>query len=75
MIPELVGALGLIAAAVITGMFRRLRKENGDSHGKALDMLEDISETVHEIDEQLDEVIEWQEEHQKYHDRKARTPR
>ncbi len=33
MIPELVGALGLIAAAVITGMFRRLWREYGDSHG------------------------------------------
>jgi|TARA_Y100000310_G_C20014775_1_gene504625 hypothetical protein len=38
-------------------------------------MLEDISDTVHEIDEQLDEVIEWQDDHQKHHDRQARTPR
>ena len=71
MIPELIGAAGLIIAAVITGMFRRLWKENGNSHGKALGMLEDISDTVHEIDEQLDEVIEWQEEHEAYHDRTA----
>ncbi len=75
MIPELIGALGLIAAAVITGLFQKMRKENGHAHGRALNMLEDITETVHEIDEQLDEVTEWQEDHQEYHDRKARTPR
>ncbi len=75
MMPEVIGAAGLIAAAIITGLFQKLRKENGNAHGRAIDMLEDISDTVHEIDEQLDEVIEWQDDHQKHHDRQARIPR
>ena len=37
--------------------------------------LEDIAETVHEIDDQLDDMAEWQEKHQEFHDRVARTPR
>jgi len=75
MIPELVGALGLVFAALITGLFHRMRRENNAAHGDAIAKLEDIAETVHEIDEQLDEMAEWQEEHQKYHERSARTPR
>ena len=34
-----------------------------------------VAETVHEIDDQLDDMAEWQEKHQEFHDRAARTPR
>ena len=68
MIPEVIGALGLIFAAIITGLFHRMRRENDAAHGEAIAHLEDIVETVHEIDEQLDEISEWQEEHQRFHD-------
>ena len=73
MIPELIGAGSLVFAAVITGLFQRMRREN--AHGKAIAKLDDIADTVHEIDEQLDDMAEWQEKHQEFHDRAARTPR
>ena len=75
MIPELIGAIGLVFAAVITGLFHRMRRENDAAHGEAIAKLEDIAETVHEIDDQLDDMAEWQEKHQEIHDRAARTPR
>ena len=75
MIPELIASLGLVFAAVITGLFQRMRRDNDAAHGKAIAKLEDIAETVHEIDEQLDDMAEWQEKHQEIHDRSARTPR
>ncbi len=75
MIPELIASLGLVFAAVITGLFQRMRRENNAAHGEAIAKLEDIAETVHEIDEQLDDMAEWQEKHQEIHDRTARTPR
>jgi aspartokinase-like uncharacterized kinase len=74
-IPELIGAGGLVFAAVITGIFHRMRRENDAAHGKAIAKLDDIATTVHEIDDQLDDMAEWQEKHQKFHDREARTPR
>ena len=75
MIPELIGGVGLVFAAVITGIFHRMRRENDAAHGEAIAKLEDIATTVHEIDYQLDDLVEWQEDHQKLHDRAARTPR
>ena len=75
MIPELIASLGLVFAAVITGLFQRMRRENNAAHGEAIAKLGDIAETVHEIDEQLDDMAEWQEKHQEIHDRSARTPR
>ena len=75
MIPELIASLGLVFAAVITGLFQRMRRDNDAAHCKAIAKLEDIAETVHEIDEQLDDMAEWQEKHREIHDRSARTPR
>ena len=72
MIPELIGAVGLVFAAVITGIFHRMRRENDAAHGEAIAKLEDIVTTVHEIDDQLDDMAAWQEQHQELHDR---TPR
>jgi len=71
-IPELIGAVGLVFAAVITGIFHRMRRENDAAHGEAIAKLEDIATTVHEIDDQLDDMAAWQEQHQELHDR---TPR
>jgi hypothetical protein len=75
MIPELIGATGLVLAAIITGTFRTMRRENTEAHGEAIARLDDIATTVHEIDDQLDDMAAWQEKHQELHDRKARTPR
>ena len=67
MIAELVGALGLVFAATITGLFHRMRRDNDAAHGKAITKLDDIAETVHEIDEAIGEMAEWQEEHEQLH--------
>ena len=75
MIPELIGAAGLVLAAIITGTFRTMRRENTDAHGAAIAKLEDIATTVHEIDDQLDDMAAWQEKHQELHDRPVQTPR
>ena len=75
MIPELIGAVGLVFAAVITGIFHRMRRENDAAHGEAIAMLDDIATTVHEIDDQLDDMAAWQEKHQELHDRTIRAPR
>ena len=75
MIPELIGAVGFVFAAVITGIFHRMRRENDTAHGEAIAKLDDIATTVHEIDDQLDDMAVWQEKLQKFHDRAARTPR
>ena len=67
MIPEVIGALGLILAAIITGTFRTMRRENTQAHGRAIETLDRIATTVEDIDEQLDEMAEWQVDHDKYH--------
>ena len=67
MIPEVIGALGLILAAIITGTFRTMRRENSQAHGRAIETLDRIATTVEDIDEQLDEMADWQIEHDKLH--------
>ena len=67
MIPELVGAFGVIIAAIITGFFHRLRRENSEAHGRAIRQLAHIATTVEHIDEQVDEIAEWQVEHEALH--------
>ena len=65
MIPEHIGALGVVIAAIITGLFHRIRRENNDAHGRAMRQLDHIATTVEHIDEQVDEIAEWQTEHEK----------
>ena len=67
MLPEVIGALGLILAAIITGTFRTMRRENTQAHGRAIETLDRIATTVEDIDEQLDEMADWQIEHDKLH--------
>ena len=67
MIPEVIGALGVVLAAIITGTFRTMRRENSQAHGRAIETLDRIATTVEDIDEQLDEMAEWQIEHDKLH--------
>ena len=71
MIPELIGAAGLVLAAVITGTFSRMRRENSDAHGRAMVTLNRIATTVDDIDEQLDEITEWQTNNQRFHDERS----
>ena len=69
MLPELIGALGVILAAVVTGSFQRMRRENHQAHGRAIDQLDHIATTVEHIDEQVEEIADWQEEHEALHER------
>ena len=67
MVPELVGAFGVIIAAVITGFAHRVRRENNAAHGRAMRQLDHIATTVEHIDEAVDEIVEWKVEHEALH--------
>ena len=60
MIPELIGAFGVVIAAIVTGFFHRIRRENNDAHGRSIEKLDRIAATVDHIDEQVDEIVDWQ---------------
>jgi hypothetical protein len=66
-IAEVIGALGVIAAAAITGVLQRWRNENTSAHGKALEKLDSIAATLDHVDAEIDEIGEWQREHDELH--------
>ena len=68
MVPELIGAFGVVIAAVVTGSFQRMRRENSAAHGRAIAQLDHIATTVEHIDEQVEEMADWQEEHEAFHE-------
>jgi hypothetical protein len=68
MTAELIGALAVIVAAIITGLFGRLRKENNGAHQATSEKLDEIAGGIEHIDEQLDDISEWQVDHQRFHD-------
>ena len=68
MIPELIGAIGVVIAAVITGFAHRIRRENNDAHGRSIEKLDQIAATVTHIDEQVDEIVDWQTDHEALHE-------
>ena len=67
MAAEIIGAGGVILAAIITELFRRLRKENNVAHGQNSEALQKISETVTHIDEEVSEISDWVKEHEELH--------
>ena len=68
MIPEVIGALGVIAAAFITGVLQRWCNENSAAHGKALEKLDSIAETLDHVDSEIEEIAEWQRDHERVDD-------
>ena len=68
MTPEIITAMGVIVAAVITGLFQRLRRENTQAHGRTTDTLRGIADTVERIDGKVDGITEWQEGHERLHE-------
>ena len=60
--------LGVVIAAIVTGFFQRLRRENNEAHGRAMQQLDHIATTVEHIDEQVEEMADWQEEHEALHE-------
>ena len=69
MIPELVGAFGVVIAAIVTGFFHRIRRENNEAHGRSIQKLDRIAATVEHIDEQVDGLVDWQVDHEALHAR------
>ena len=67
MAAEIIGAVGVILAATITELFRRLRKENTAAHGQNSDTLQKIADTVTHIDEEVCEIRDWVQEHDEMH--------
>ena len=71
--PELIGALGLIGAAAVTGLFtviaQKMRRENEQAHGEVIDVLGDIAETLEDIEEDLEDITEWQDGHTAQHEK------
>ena len=69
---ETMSAIGLVSAAVVTGVFtllaQRLRKENRNSHDEVVVVLHDISETLDSIDGNVTRMDGWQRDHQRLHD-------
>ena len=68
MIPELVGAFGVVIAAIVTGFFHRIRRENNEAHGRSIEKLDRIAATVEHIDEQVDGLVDWQVDHEALHE-------
>ena len=68
MVPELVGAIGVVIAAIITGFGHRIRRENNDAHGRSLQKLDEIAATVDHIDEAVEEIVDWQTDHEALHE-------
>ena len=68
MIPEIVGAIGVVIAAIITAFAHRIRRENNDAHGRSIAKLDRIAATVDHIDEAVDEIVEWKVEHEALHE-------
>ena len=67
-IPELIGAIGVVIAAIVTGFFHLIRRENNEAHGRSIEKLDHIAATVTHIDEQVGEMADWQEEHEAFHE-------
>jgi len=67
MTTELIGALAVILAAIITGLFQRLRRENNGAHKDNADKLDQIADGIESIDEALDDITDWQVDHDKLH--------
>ena len=67
MAAEIIGAVGLILAAIVTELFRRLRKENTTAHGQNNETLQKIAQTVTHIDEEVSEISGWVQEHEEQH--------
>jgi NTP pyrophosphatase (non-canonical NTP hydrolase) len=67
MAAELIGAAGLVLAAIVTELFRRLRRENTEAHNQNNGVLKEIAQTVSHIDEEVSEISEWVQEHDELH--------
>ena len=68
---EIIGAVGLIAAAIVSGILailgKRFRAENNEQHAQNLNMLETLIGDVGEVKHDVREVRESQSRHLEWH--------
>jgi hypothetical protein len=49
-------------------VLQRWCNENSAAHGKALEKLDSIAETLDHVDSEIEEIAEWQRDHERVHD-------
>ena len=68
---EWIGAFGVIAAAVVTGLFsmnlRRLNRDNTEQHGRSIDKLDHLSNQVEGVAENVTGLTIWTKVHDEKH--------
>ena len=60
---EWIGAIGLVAAAVVTGLFsmnlRRLNQDNTEQHNRSIDKLDHLTDQVEGVAENVTGLTVW----------------
>lgn len=68
---EWIGAFGVIAAAVVTGLFsmnlRRLNRDNTDQHNRSIDKLDHLTDKVEGVAEDVTGLTVWTRVHDEKH--------
>ena len=68
---EWIGAFGVIAAAIVTGLFsmnlRRLNRDNTEQHGRSIDKLDHLSNQVEGVAENVTGLTIWTKVHDEKH--------
>jgi hypothetical protein len=68
---EWVGAIGVIAAAIVTGLFsmnlRRLNRDNTEQHNRSIDKLDHLSNQVEGVAENVTGLTVWTKVHDEKH--------
>ena len=71
MAAEWVGAGGLVAAAVVSGMFgvslRRLNRDNTDQHNRSIDKLDYLTDKVEGVSDDVTGLTVWTRVHDEKH--------
>lgn len=68
---EWIGAIGLVAAAVVTGLFsmnlRRLNRDNTEQHNRSIDKLDHLSNQVEGVADDVTGLTVWTKVHDEKH--------
>ena len=68
---EWIGAIGLVAAAVVTGLFsmnlRRLNQDNTEQHNRSIDILDHLTDQVEGVAENVTGLTVWTKVHDEKH--------
>ena len=68
---EWIGAIGLVAAAVVTGLFsmnlRRHNQDNTEQHNRSIDKLDHLTDQVEGVAENVTGLTVWTKVHDEKH--------